>query len=78
MSLELSEVLQPRTENGDKNYSDDSLCEMANQISAGSRNSIQSSDSYNMMKALADGGLLLRAGRLIKLEDRTSQKRLMA
>lgn len=78
MSLGLSKVFQSETESSTASYSVDCLCEAANQMSAGSQSGVNSVDRYNMMKALAEGALLLRAGRLIKLEDRTSQKKLMA
>ena len=41
-------------------------------LSSGTR-----AQGFEKMKALAEGGILLREGRFIKLEDRTNQKRHM-
>lgn len=37
--------------------------------------SLNRAEGFERMKALAEGGILLRAGRFIRLEDRTNQKR---
>lgn len=77
MSLELSSALQFEDE-PETQYTDDLLCELSKEASSDRGECVTSVERYKMMAALAEGGLLLRAGRLIKLEDRTKQNKFQA
>lgn len=78
MSLELKTVERVSSESNVQEYTSEVLCEMANNVASDSGERLTSLDRFEMMKAIADGGLLLRSGRLIKLEDRTNPNRFVA